>query len=178
LGAFTPEKGHDVALDALALVAAKVPRACLVLAGDGSARAEGALAQRIDRLRARVRLLDAVEDPADFFPGLDLLIMPSKAEGLGSSALLAMAYGLPVVANRVGGLPEVVVENETGWLVPPGSPQALADAIILAASDRAKLVQFGRQGRRRAEGFSADIMVGRTEALYHRLVSGGAQRQA
>jgi glycosyltransferase involved in cell wall biosynthesis len=103
--------------------------------------------------------------------------MPSKAEGLGSSALLAMAYGLPVVANRVGGLPEVVVENETGWLVPPGSPQALADAIILAASDRAKLVQFGRQGRKRAEDFSADIMVRRTEALYHRLVSGGGKRQ-
>jgi glycosyltransferase involved in cell wall biosynthesis len=178
LGAFTPEKGHDVALDALALVAAKLPHARLVLAGEGSPPAAGALAQRIDRLGARVRLLDAVEDLADFFPGLDLLIMPSKAEGLGSSALLAMAYGLPVVANRVGGLPEVVLENETGWLVPPGSPQALADAIILAASDRDRLVQFGRQGRKRAEGFSADIMVGRTEALYQRLASGGGHRQS
>ena len=119
--------------------------------------------------------LGPIENLADFFPGLDLFVMPSKAEGLGSSALWAMAYGLPVVATRVGGLPEIVVENETGWLIPPGSPQALADAILLASRDRAKLIEFGRNGRKRAEGFSAAIMVSRTEALYHRLVSGGQQ---
>ena len=73
----------------------------------------------------------------------------------------------------MGGLPEIVVENETGWLVPPDSPQALADAIFLASQDRAKLLEFGRKGRKRAEGFSAAIMVSRTEALYHRLLSGG-----
>ena len=116
-----------------------------------------------------------MENLAEFFPGLDLFLMPSKAEGLGSSALWAMAYGLPVVATRVGGLPEIVVENETGWLIPPGSPQELADALLLASRDRAKLVEFGRNGRKRADGFSAAIMVSRTEALYYRLVSGGQQ---
>lgn len=98
--------------------------------------------------------------------------MPSTAEGLGSSALWAMAYGLPVVATRVGGLPEIVLENETGWLIPPGSPQALADAILVASRDREKLAAFGQNGRQRAEGFSAAIMVSHTEALYQRLVYG------
>jgi glycosyltransferase involved in cell wall biosynthesis len=99
--------------------------------------------------------------------------MPSKAEGLGSSVLWAMAYGLPVIATRVGGLPEIVVENETGWLIPPGSPQALADATLLAACHRERLAQFGRNGRQRAEGFSAAIMITRTEALYRSLLSSG-----
>jgi len=87
--------------------------------------------------------------------------------------LWAMSFGVPVVATRVGGLPEIVVENETGWLVPPESPQALADAICRAAADRGKLHEFGRNGRNRAEGFSAAIMVSRTETLYHRLAQCG-----
>ena len=112
-----------------------------------------------------------IENLANFFPGLDLFVMPSKAEGLGSSALWAMAYGLPVVATRVGGLPEIVVEDETGWLIPPGLPQGLADAILLASRNRQKLVEFGRNGRQRADGFSTAIMVNRTEALYHHLAA-------
>ena len=62
-------------------------------------------------------------------------------------------------------------ENKNGWLIPPGSPPALADAILLASRDRGKLIEFGRHGRKRAEEFSAAIMVSRTEALYKRLLS-------
>jgi glycosyltransferase involved in cell wall biosynthesis len=120
---------------------------------------------------SRILRLGPLENLASFFPGLDLFLMPSRAEGLGSSALWAMAYGLPVIATRVGGLPEIVVENETGWLVPPGSPQALADTILIASRDRARRSEFGRNGRKRAEGFSAATMVGRTEALYYGLVN-------
>jgi glycosyltransferase involved in cell wall biosynthesis len=173
LGASTPEKGQDLALAALALLTEKLPQARLVFAGD-----EGAIPGDTSTLGAksgcnRILRLGPIENLTAFFPGLDLFVMPSKAEGLGSSALWAMAYGLPVVATRVGGLPEIVVENETGWLIPPASPQALADAILLAARDHAQLIEFGRNGRKRSEGFSAAIMVSRTEALYHRLVSDG-----
>jgi len=108
---------------------------------------------------------------ADFFAGLDLFIMPSRAEGLGSSALMAMAYGCAVVASRVGGLPEVVEEGRTGWLVPAESPRDLADAIAAAASDRARLNQFGANARERARQFSSDIMRERSEALYMRLLA-------
>jgi glycosyltransferase involved in cell wall biosynthesis len=173
LGASTPEKGHDSAIAALALLAEKLPEARMVLAGDETAIPTGELNNKTSRESPRTLRLGPCEDLANVFPGLDLFLMPSKAEGLGSSALYAMAYGLPVVATRVGGLPEIVVENETGWLIPPGSPQALADAIALAARDRGRLMEFGRHGRKRAEGYSAAIMVSRTETLYHHLVCGG-----
>ena len=169
LGASTPEKGQDLALAALALLAEKLPKARVVLAGDDAATPGGRSIQGAGPERPRVIRLGSIEDLASFFPGPDLFVMPSKAEGLGSSALWAMAYGLPVVATRVGGLPEIVVENETGWLIPPGSAQSLAVAILLASSDREKLTTFGRHGRKRAKGFSADIMVNRTEALYRQL---------
>jgi glycosyltransferase involved in cell wall biosynthesis len=172
LGASTPEKGHDVALSAFALLTEKLPSARLVLAGDAAAIPDSKLMNNARPEGARVLRLGPIVNLAEFFPALDLFVMPSKAEGLGSSALWAMAYGLPVVATRVGGLPEIVVENETGWLIPSASPQALADAILLASYDRAKQVEFGRNGRKRAEEFSAAIMVSRTEALYYRLISG------
>ncbi len=171
LGASTPEKGQDMALAALDLLVEKMPQTRLVFAGDEGPNSGARLMPGAKPDCTRIVRLGLIEDLASFFPGLDLFIMPSKAEGLGSSALWAMAYGLPVVATRVGGLPEIVVENETGWLIPPGSPQALADAISLASRDRAKLIELGRQGRKRAEGFSAAIMVSRTEALYERLLS-------
>jgi glycosyltransferase involved in cell wall biosynthesis len=164
LGASTPEKGLDVALAALPLLKGNLPQVRLVFAGDATIPA-GCLMTSGQIVRFGV-----TEDLTRFFPGLDLFVMPSKAEGLGSSALWAMAYGLPVIASRVGGLPEIVLENETGWLIPPGSPQALADAILQASRDSEKLIEFGRQARKRAEGFSAAIMVSRTETLYQRLI--------
>ncbi|MGO8789589.1 MAG: glycosyltransferase family 4 protein [Terriglobia bacterium] len=172
LGASTPEKGQDVALDAMALLAEKLPSARLVLAGDESASAGEALMHGAYSDWGWILRLGPITDLPGFFAGLDLFIMPSIAEGLGSSALWAMAHGLPVIATRVGGLPEIVVENETGWLIPPGSAQVLADTILLASQDREKLTEFGRNGRKRAERFSAAIMVGRTEDLYRHLVSG------
>lgn len=170
LGASTSEKGHNSALAALALLKEKLPLVRLVLAGDEAASRGGKVVQGPSPDLRRVLRLGPIEDLSNFFPGLDLFIMPSKAEGLGSSALWAMAYGLPVVATRVGGLPEIVVDHETGWLIPAGSPEGLADAIHVASRDREKLIEFGRNGRIRAEGFSAAIMVNRTEALYHHLV--------
>jgi len=173
LGASTPEKGQDSALAALALLTERLPQAKLILAGDGTTGPDGSLKSNASPASAKILRLGPIEDLASFFPGLDLFVMPSKSEGLGSSALWAMAYGLPVVATRVGGLPEIVIDNQTGLLIPPGSPPALADAIFLASRDRGKLIEYGRRGRKRAEGFSAAIMVDRTEALYQRLVSGG-----
>jgi glycosyltransferase involved in cell wall biosynthesis len=83
-----------------------------------------------------------------------------------------MASGLAVVASRVGGLPEIVEEGRTGWLVTPESPQALAEAILDAASNRSRLREYGGCGRARARQFSADQMIARTEAFYARLVGG------
>ena len=114
-----------------------------------------------------------VEDLGEFLPALDLFIMPSVSEGLGSSVLHAMAHGLPVVASRVGGLPEAVVHEQTGWLVEPNSPEKLATAIGVAVRDRERLALMGREGRRRAESlFGCEAMARKTESLYHELVDG------
>jgi glycosyltransferase involved in cell wall biosynthesis len=167
VGSFTKEKGQDVALAAFTLVREELPQARLLLAGDGPLWASLAAAGQAE---TSVRLPRRVENLTEFFAALDLYIMPSRSEGLGSSALLAMAHGLAVVASRAGGLPEIVKENETGWLVPPGSAEALAEAIAGAASDRARLERFGSTARERVRQFSSVIMRERTEALYRRLV--------
>ena len=172
LGAFTPEKGQDVALRAFQLLRESLPQARLLLAGEGPTLRDPGIIQRCEALGNRVRLCGAIAELAEFFSALDLFVMPSKSEGLGSSALMAMSYGLAVVASRVGGLTEVVEEERTGWLIEPASPDALAQAFVAAAGDRTRLQQWGLNGRERARQFSVDIMVERTEALYCRLLLG------
>lgn len=170
VGAFTPEKGQDVLLEAfLRSKAPALGNAQLLLAGDGPERGSPRIRGLLDKAGDSVRWVGWIEDLAPFFGALDLYVMPSRAEGLGSSALLAMAHGLPVVASRVGGLPEVVDEGKTGWLVPPDSPADLAGALADAASDRERLRQFGARARERAATFSSDIMISQTESLYFRL---------
>jgi L-malate glycosyltransferase len=172
LGSFTPEKGQDIAVDAMACIAEALPRACLVLAGDCSGQAN-VFARRIrgqsGAAGGRVKLLGYVENLAEFFAGLDVYVMPSRAEGLGSSALMAMAHGLPVVASRRGGLPEIVEDGKTGWVVEPESSRLLAEALACAASDPARRSRFGFNARNRAREFPVSLMVDRTEAFYHRL---------
>ena len=169
MGGITPEKVQDIAIDALRLLEHSLPRACLVVAGKLCGRELGRERSGTEWVRNRVRLLGPIDNLADFFASLDLYAMPSRAEGLGSAALLAMAHEVPVVATRVGGLPEVVQDERTGWLVPPDSSAALADVIAFAASDRARLRTLGLQARERARQYGSDVMVERTEALYYRL---------
>jgi len=173
MGGVAPEKGQDIAMEALRVLEHSLPRACLVVAGKFCGRELGQAQSETQLVRNRVRRLGSIDNLADFFAGLDLYAMPSRAEGLGSAALLAMAHGVPVVATRVGGLPEVVEDGRTGWLVPADSPAALADVIISVASDRACLRTQGLQARERVRQFASNIMIERTETLYHRLLEAG-----
>ncbi|MBZ5668401.1 MAG: glycosyltransferase family 4 protein [Acidobacteriia bacterium] len=175
LGAFTLEKGQDIAVEAAILLAPKLPGLEMLLAGEVSAQAQSRLAPRLRAAAGHARVLEFLENPSEFLSALDLFIMPSRAEGLPASVLLAMASGLGVVASKVGGLPEIVTHGKTGWLVPPDSPEALAAGILEAASDRARLREFGASGRARARQFSIEQMIARTEAFYARLV--GRQQQ-
>lgn len=171
VGAFTREKGQDIAIEAAVLLKQRLPDLRIVLAGEISEEVLRDLRRRYPGLEDHVLLPGYVPDLEAFFAALDLFIMPSRGEGLGISALQAMARGLAVVATNVGGLAEIVEDGHSGWLIPPDSPQALADAVSLASRDRAKLIEFGCNGRKRAEEFSAAVMVSRMEALYHRLAA-------
>jgi glycosyltransferase involved in cell wall biosynthesis len=170
LGAFTREKGQDVAIQALRSLTESLPRAQLLLVGEAPLMVKDDLLRRAGSARDRVHFLGEIENLSPFFAAIDVLVMPSRAEGLGSAALLAMAHGRPVVASRVGGVPEVVEDGVTGWLVPPDSPPELADAVLKAACDPARLAQFGAAACERAHQFSTAIMVARTERLYLSLV--------
>lgn len=171
LASFSPEKGLDIAIAAFDILSNKLPHAKLVLGGDISAAdlATSNLAAAVGS--GQVLLAGYQEDLFHFFSGLDLYIMPSRSEGLGSAALMAMAHGIPLIATRVGGLTEIVEDTKTGWLVAPESPETLASAIVAAASNPSRLKELGAGARERAKEFSVKIMVERTEALYNRLIN-------
>lgn len=171
VAAFTREKGQDVALEAAALLAAKLPRARMLLAGDGPERLEPAMMELARKASGIAQLPGFVDKLPEFYAALDLYIMPSRSEAWGLTALQAMAYGLPVVATNAGGLPEVVEHGRSGWLVPPESAEALAGAIEGAASDPARLCEFSRNARERAAQFSVERTVERTEQFYLRLLA-------
>ena len=169
--AFTHEKGQDVALQAALLLAHKLPRARMLLAGDGPERTQPAFAELARQTSGIAQLPGFVDDLNQFYAALDLYIMPSRSEAWGLTALRAMAYGLPVIASNVGGLPEAIEHEKSGWLVPPESPEALAAAILEAGSDPARLCQFGRNARERAARFSIQRTVEKTEQFYLRLLA-------
>ena len=162
-GAFTREKGQDVALEAARLLAPKLPNARMLLAGDGP--------ERRKQTEGIAILPGFLGDLSEFYAALDLFIMPSRSEGWGLTALQAMANGLAVIASDVGGLPELVEPGKTGWLVPPDSPRALADAIETAASDPTRRCEYGRNARERAARFSIQRTVELTEQFYARLLA-------
>lgn len=168
-GALVERKGFDVLVDAFALL--QVAGAILWIAGEGD---PAALKKRVERhgLAGRVRLLGRRNDVPDLLAAADVFAMPSRAEGLGIAALEAMAAGLPVVASRVGGLGEVVLDGETGRLVPPGDAAALARALDEVLGDATLRVRLGAAGRARVQAeFTADRMVDAYEALYREVLA-------
>ncbi|MCC6848923.1 MAG: glycosyltransferase [Deltaproteobacteria bacterium] len=177
VGALEERKGHDVLLDALARD--PDPGHVVLIAGDGTrAPALRARAAALG-LADRVRFLGRVEDVAPLLAAADALVMPSRREGLGVAALEAMAAGLPVVASRVGGLPEAVVDGETGLLVPPGDAAALAAALARLAADPALAGRLGAGGAARAAArFSMAAMAEGTLAVYRRLAAARTKGRA
>lgn len=159
--------GIDILLAAVPSVAAALPALEVVVGGAGSCRqALLAQARRLDIAR-HVRLLGSVrhEQAPELLRSLQVFAVPSRAESFGVAAIEAQACGVPVVASRVGGLPEVVVDNETGLLVPPGDPAALATALLSLLSDSERRAAYGAAARRWAvERFpwsrSLDTMLG------------------
>jgi glycosyltransferase involved in cell wall biosynthesis len=112
------------------------------------------------------------EDVPRILASLDLFVLSSYLEGMGSSILDAMASRLPVVASKVGGIPEVVIHGRTGLLVSPRSPQALARAILRLYKNRALAKKLGNKGYEVVhQKFSAEAMANRIISLYERLAS-------
>jgi glycosyltransferase involved in cell wall biosynthesis len=164
-----PQKGVDVAVRALPAVRERHPGAELVVLGEGPERER--LRALADGLEVPVHLLGRVPDVAAWLRRADVLVHPVRWEGFGLAVLEAMLAELPVVATRVSSMPELVADGETGLLVAPDDPGALAAAVARALDDR---VGLGATGRRRArECFSVERMAAATLDVYREALAGG-----
>jgi len=165
LGALEVRKGHAVLLAAAAGLASAAPRLRYVFCGEG--RQAKALAGAAAALDGAARLVGFRRDVAACLAAADIVALPSLQEGLGVAALEAMAAGRPVVASRVGGLAEAVVHEETGLLVPPGDPTALAAALARLARDPDLRARLGAAGHARVLArYTATRMAEGTLACY------------
>lgn len=143
----------------------------LVIAGDGGLRGEIEAEISHSGLASRIWLAGERRDVPDVMRGLDLFVLPSRAEGISNTILEAMASGLPVIATKVGGNAELVQDGETGLLVPSRDPAAIADALMRFAQEGNMASRLGSAGRRRAEQeFSMEVMVQRYADLYEMLL--------
>ncbi len=168
LGRLDPRKGIEHLIDAMPLVARAVGRVRLLVAGDGP-RARDLRARAAERARGLVEFLGSV--PAAAVPGLyaaaDCLCAPAvRNESFGIVLLESMASARPVIASDIDGYRQVVVPGETGLLVPPGDPRALADSLSAVLGDPARRAAMGEAGRRRARRFAWEAVTAELVAIY------------
>jgi glycosyltransferase involved in cell wall biosynthesis len=167
VGRLSPEKGMDVLVHAAALVAKQRPEVGFLVFGDGPARAQ--LENLIDRegLAGRFVLAGFCADLPSVLPGLDMIVSPSHTEGLPVALLEAMAAARPIIATAVGGTPEVVIDGETGELIPPNNPPRMAQKIIDLLDDTERRTRYGHAGRGRVrEKFTFSAMAQAYETLF------------
>lgn len=157
VGRLVPRKGIDTVLRALPAIAAAVPDVAYLVAGTGPDRTR--LERLADRLQVRPHVVFLGSVPHDdlpaYYSAADLFVMPAReappdVEGFGLVFLEANACGTPVVGARTGGVPDAIVDGETGVLVPPSAPEPLADSVRRLLAHPNRLDALGRQGRARA----------------------------
>jgi glycosyltransferase involved in cell wall biosynthesis len=160
------QKGIADLIHAARHVVSVEPGVRFVQMGDGPLHDEATRLIDAAGLGDRVLLLDRVEDPVTLLPGLDVFVLPSLWEGLPIALLEAMSVGLPAVGTRVSGIEEVIADGETGTLVPPSDPAALARALLdlVHAPDRRRA--WGEAARARLAQFDARVIAGAYRRLY------------
>lgn len=141
----------------------------LVIVGDGALRQDVAARLHSAQIEESVSLAGSQDNIHEVLQSFDIFAQPSRAEGISNTILEAMASGLPIVATDVGGTAELVVEGDTGLLVPPADPEALCDALEKYVKHEAQRAIHGRAGRKRVEKlFSINSMVEKYTGLYEK----------
>lgn len=165
-------KGHRYLIEAANILRAKTRKLKVVIVGEGSLRLELTKQAQNLNIKDAVYFMGFRADIPRILASLDLFVLSSHLEGLGSSIMDAMACRLPVVATRTGGIPELVKNGETGLLVPPRNSEALAEAILTLYRDKRLAARLARAGYEYVhQQFSAEAMADKTIAVYDKIAA-------
>ncbi len=172
---FRKPKGHNVIVEAAAIVKQKTPQAKILLIGDeGDGVIKSLTESRIRELRLEdnVKILGFRSDVYHILRNIDIFMLASISEGLPISVVEAMMAARPIIATNVGGLSEIVVDGDNGFLVNPNDPNALADKMIDLACDKQKRIGMGSRGQIIArERLSVETMIVQYQNLYEELLA-------
>lgn len=168
-----PQKGADYFVQAAYLISQVIDSVQFLVAGDGPLKEE--LQREAVKLGIKDKIIFAGHqaDTSEIYPLIDVYAAPSISEGLSTGVIEAMAAKRPIVATAVGGIPELITHRETGLLIPPGNPQALAQGILELLKRPIWSAQLAKSARQKAvHQFTMENMVGQTEDFYQRIVEG------
>jgi glycosyltransferase involved in cell wall biosynthesis len=168
----SPVKGHRFLLEAMAEVVKEFPDAMLLIVGDGPLKEGLIKLSRELKISENVAFSPAVVDTSLVLSVIDIFVMPSLQEGLGLSIMEAMAKEIAVIASNVGGIPDLIKDNQTGLLVPPRDSICLARAMLKLLKDRNLEWKLGQNGREFIQKeFTITRMVDGTEAVYREVLN-------
>jgi glycosyltransferase involved in cell wall biosynthesis len=169
-----PVKGVEYLLEAIPSVRAAIPQATVVFVGDGPLRAD--LERRADtlRLNGAVAFLGLRRDVAEIMALCDVVVLPSLNEGMGRAAVEALAAGRPVIGSKISGIQDVIVDGETGLLIPPADTQALAQAIVRILTNPDVGIRMGQRGKDAVNRFAIGPMITGIDRLYTGLLAAAA----
>ncbi|MEK9150351.1 MAG: glycosyltransferase, partial [Candidatus Desantisbacteria bacterium] len=171
IGRLVAEKGHFFCLDAFKKVLDSLPGAILLIVGDGPMRNDIEAKIREMHLEGSVIMAGHRNDVAKILASLDISLLTSFCEGTPVVIMEAMFIGKPIIATTVGGIPEMIVDDESGILVPPGNVKALADAIVVLACDKELAKRLGETACKRAEKrFTLELMIENITKLYNSFI--------
>jgi glycosyltransferase involved in cell wall biosynthesis len=177
IGRLSSEKGADIFLNAAAMILVEVPSTKFVVIGEGPDRDK--LESLIDELKLRqsVSMLGRRDDMPSVYASLNIMVSSSRQEGLPMAILEGMASRLPLVATRVGDVPTVVLDGQTGVVVPPENVALLASAVVALLRNPAQRERLGAAARKLIEDeFSADRMTADYLRVYNEAVSRGTTK--
>ena len=169
-------KGLDVLLEAAARAARDKPGLRILVVGDGPERVRLEALARLRGLGDRVHFAGDQARVLPFLAAMDVLVAPSRSEGLGVAVIEGLAAGLPVLASRVGGIPEVIEHGVSGRLLPPGDVAAWAQALVELAADPVSRARLAEGAARRARAFALSASASALMELYDGLFDAAAPR--
>jgi L-malate glycosyltransferase len=166
------EKGHEDLLRAFRIVAEAKPNALLKIVGDGPLLPNLKMLASKLGIADKVYFVDKTNDVPAALQDASVFVLPSHSEGISNALLEAMAMGIPAIVTNVGGNPEVVVDNISGIIVEPRSPELLASAMLTIIADKKKLEEMGKEATKRIKSqFLFETMVHKYNELYVNLTN-------